>query len=77
MMIISDTTVWSITYDRHSDESRGVTYDHNIFIVQTTGANVIKVRGLTFVVRSRAYPKVVYLNGASLRYASKDMKSLN
>jgi hypothetical protein len=29
MIIISDATTWSITYDRHSD-------DYNIFIAQAT-----------------------------------------
>jgi len=27
MIIVSDTTNWSFTYDRHSDNSRGVIYD--------------------------------------------------
>jgi hypothetical protein len=30
-MIIGDTTTWSIAHDHHSDDSRGVIYDHNIF----------------------------------------------
>ncbi len=29
VMIVSDTTTWSVTYDCHSD-------DRNIFIIQTT-----------------------------------------
>jgi hypothetical protein len=36
MAFISDVTDMSITYDRHSDDSRGVIYDHNIFIIQAT-----------------------------------------
>jgi len=34
MMIISDATTWSITYDCHSHGSSGVIYDCNIFIIQ-------------------------------------------
>jgi hypothetical protein len=30
-----------ITYDPHSDNSRGVIYDHNIFILQAPGDNFI------------------------------------
>jgi len=37
LMIIGDTTTWSITYDHHSDNYRGVIYDHNTFIIQATG----------------------------------------
>jgi hypothetical protein len=37
MMIVGDATTWSITYDRHSDNSRGVIYDCNNFIIQETG----------------------------------------
>jgi hypothetical protein len=39
MAIISDATTWSVTYDRHSDYSRGVIYYRNIIIIiiQTTG----------------------------------------
>jgi hypothetical protein len=36
-MILGDATAWSITYDRHSDSSRGVIYNHNILILQGTG----------------------------------------
>jgi hypothetical protein len=34
MMMVSDATTWSITYDCHSDDSRGVIYNRNIFIIQ-------------------------------------------
>jgi len=34
--IVSDATTWSVTYDHHSDSSRGVIYDHNIFITHAT-----------------------------------------
>jgi hypothetical protein len=37
MMIVSDATTWSITYDRHSDDSTGVICDRNVFIIQATG----------------------------------------
>jgi hypothetical protein len=37
MMIVGDATAWSITYDRHSDDSRGVIYNRNTFIKQATG----------------------------------------
>ncbi len=35
VMIVSDATTWSITYDRHSA-------NHNIFIIQATGVSFIK-----------------------------------
>ncbi len=37
MVIEGDATTWIITYDSHSDNSRGVIFDHNIFIIQLTG----------------------------------------
>jgi hypothetical protein len=36
MMIVSDATTWSMINDRHSDDSRGVIYNRNIFILQST-----------------------------------------
>ncbi len=35
--VISDTPSYDITCECHSDNSRGITYDHNLFIAQTTG----------------------------------------
>ncbi len=32
MMLVGDATTWSSTYDGHSDDSRGVIFDHNIFV---------------------------------------------
>ncbi len=37
MTIISDATTWSIIYDRQSNDSRGVIYDHKTFIIPATG----------------------------------------
>jgi hypothetical protein len=37
MMIISDAITWSIPYDCHSDDFRGVIYDQDIFIIQVNG----------------------------------------
>ncbi len=37
--IIGEATTLSVTYDRHSENSRGVIYDHNIFIIQATDSN--------------------------------------
>jgi hypothetical protein len=37
MTIAGDATTWSITYNLHSDNSRGVIYYSNIFIIQATG----------------------------------------
>ncbi len=37
MPIVGETITWSITYDHHSDNSSGVIYDRNIFIIQATG----------------------------------------
>jgi hypothetical protein len=34
MTIASDATTWSLTYDHHSDDSIGVIYFRNIFIIQ-------------------------------------------
>ncbi len=31
--VVSDATTWSVTYDHHSDNSRGVIYDRNILII--------------------------------------------
>jgi hypothetical protein len=36
MMIVSDTTTWSIIYDCHSYDSRGTIYDRNVVIIQAT-----------------------------------------
>ncbi len=35
-MIVSDAPSSGITYNHHSDDSRGVIYDRNMFIVQAT-----------------------------------------
>ncbi len=43
MMIISDASTWSVTYDHHSDNSRGVIYDGNILIIQASGVNFINI----------------------------------
>ncbi len=37
MTIIGDDTTWCVAHNHHSDDSRGVIYDHNNFTVQTTG----------------------------------------
>ncbi len=37
MMIMGDATSWNVTYGHHSDDSRGVIYDCNIFIKQAIG----------------------------------------
>jgi hypothetical protein len=36
MTIVSDATTWSITYEHHSDNFRGVIYVCNIFVIQAT-----------------------------------------
>jgi hypothetical protein len=36
MTIIGDAATWSITYNQYSDNSRGVIYDLNVFIIHTT-----------------------------------------
>ncbi len=36
MAIVNDTTTWSIIYGCHSDNSRVVIYDRNIFMIQAT-----------------------------------------
>jgi hypothetical protein len=41
--IIGDATTWSITYDHHSDNSRGIIYNRNIIPIQAT-AFVTKVK---------------------------------
>ncbi len=33
MIIVGDATAWSVIYNCHSDDSRGVIYDRNIFII--------------------------------------------
>jgi len=42
-MIVSDAPYCGVTYNRHSDDSRGIIYDRNMFIVQATGVYVIKM----------------------------------
>jgi hypothetical protein len=37
-MTVSDTPRCGVTYKRDSDDSRGVIYDHNIFIIQANGS---------------------------------------
>ncbi len=37
MLTISNAPSCGVTYDRHSDNSRGAVYDCNIFIVKATG----------------------------------------
>jgi hypothetical protein len=36
MIIIGDATTWSISYNCHSDDSRGVIYNFSIYIIQAT-----------------------------------------
>jgi hypothetical protein len=43
MMVVSETTSWSISYKCHSNDSIGFIYDHNIFIIQATG--LLRERG--------------------------------
>jgi hypothetical protein len=65
MTNISYATTWSITYDHHSDDSRGVIYDRNIFTIHT--------RKVTFsLVKNRSCAEYVckkflsqFLNGHS------------
>jgi hypothetical protein len=38
MTIVSDATTWSVTCERHSDNSTGVIYVRNIFITQAPGS---------------------------------------
>ncbi len=45
MTIVSDATTWTFTYYRHSDDSSGVIYDCNIFIIQATG---VKCYGICY-----------------------------
>ncbi len=45
MMIVGDTTTWGVT----CDNSRGVIYDRNTFIIQATG--------LVFTSKAKAYPR--------------------
>ncbi len=37
VMMVGDATTWSVTNDHHSDTSRGVIYNRNIFIIRATG----------------------------------------
>ncbi len=37
IMIIIDIQSYGVTYDHHSDDSRGIIYDQNMFIVQAKG----------------------------------------
>ncbi len=46
-MNTNDATSCGMPYDCHSDNSRGVIYDRNIFIIQTTGWNEVKKFSVT------------------------------
>jgi len=37
LMTISDAPSWGVTYDCHSDDSRGVICNHKIFMIHATG----------------------------------------
>ncbi len=41
-MIVNDAPSCGITYDCHSDDSRGIIYDSIMFIIQGTGVNDVK-----------------------------------
>jgi hypothetical protein len=41
MTIIVDAATWSVTYDRHSDNSRGISYDCDIFTTEATGISIL------------------------------------
>ncbi len=38
--IIGDATTWSVTYNRHSDNSRVIVYNRNLFSMQATGPEI-------------------------------------
>ncbi len=40
---MSDTPGSGITYDHHSDDSKGIIYDRNMFIVQATGVRYLSL----------------------------------
>jgi hypothetical protein len=41
--IVRGAHISSVVYNHHSDDSRGVIYNRNVFMVQDTGANIIKL----------------------------------
>jgi hypothetical protein len=43
MTIIADTTTWSITYNCHSEDSRGVIYDGSIFVIRLKFDLIVKL----------------------------------
>ena len=59
--IIRDTPSCGVTYDCHSDDSRGIIYNHNIFIIQAAEIKTffvaillqINCNGYSFDVRVR------------------------
>jgi hypothetical protein len=52
-MAVSDISSCCITYDHHSDNSGGVIYNRNIFVILAPGPNVKKYgRNLRIVVKS-------------------------
>jgi hypothetical protein len=42
-MIVNDAPSCGITYDCHSDDSRGIIYDSNMFIIPANGVNDVKL----------------------------------
>ncbi len=52
-MIVSDAPSCGITYDHHSDDSSGIIYDRNMFIVQATSDSELGFEALKPVTRIR------------------------
>jgi hypothetical protein len=48
-MIASDDPSCSVTCVHHSNDSRGIVYDHTMFIVQATKVDVIKLFSVSLV----------------------------
>ncbi len=58
MMIVSDATTWSVTYDRHSDNPRGVICNSNIFITQAPGSKKNGKKPFVLVALKQRSPQI-------------------
>jgi hypothetical protein len=58
MTLIGDASTWSVTYDHISDNSRGVIYECNIFIIQTTDFFIM---ALEQIIKNRLWSELLVL----------------
>ncbi len=65
-MTASDAPSCGITYDHHSDDSRGVIYDCNVFIIQATEQN----KDIVCTIPMQHFQNVIISFATAVSYAS-------